>query len=139
MGINVMDIFPNAVFPLFIQSMYYEHHDFMLTPIVQNGCMLFDWTFSRNIKEAICDIKLEDGFFCTLRCGSKREPGIEFRKEVQGKNLGEIIGFAPFKKDLSGIREDIDYDFLYVKPGVSIPGFDKAGTMQSLTQKLSCD
>lgn len=137
MGIKVMEVVPNASFPLYIDSMMCGSHDFKLTPIIYNNCMLFDWTRNRR-KEVICDIHLEDGCFCTLNHNHKK-PGITFRKEKLGKNLGEVIGFAPLKDDLTGVREDIEYDFLQVEPGVVIPGHEEAGTMQRLTLKTACD
>ena len=137
MGIKGKDVVPDADFPVFIDTMMCSNHDFKLTPVVYNTCMLFDWTCNRK-KEVICDIHLEDGYFCTLRHDLKN-PGITFRKEKLGKRLGEVIGFAPLKDDLSGVREDIDYDFLHVEPGISIPGHEEAGTMQRLTLRTACN
>ena len=87
MGIKVMEVVPDASFPLYIDSMMCSNHDFRLTQILYNNCMLFDWTRNRK-KEVICDIHLEDGYFCTLN-HSFKNPGITFRKEKLGKNNGD--------------------------------------------------
>ena len=135
MGIKIKAAVPDAVLPLFIDSMICIRHEFKLSPVVYNTCMLLDWTRMRE-KEVLCDIHLKDGYFCTFS-HSQKNPGITFRKEVLVKSLGKVVGIAPFKDDLSGVRDDIEYDFLDVESGITIPGH--AGAMQRLTLKTACD
>lgn len=137
MGIKVKDVVSGELLPLFIDSMMCTRHEFTLSPIIYNTCMLFDWTRRRE-KEVLCEIHLKDGYFCTFS-HSPKNPGIAFRKEVLGKSLGKVIGIAPFKDDLSGIRDDIEYDFLDVESDVTMPGHEDAGSVQRITLRTVCD
>ena len=131
MGIKMKDILPEGAVLILRDIMSYDNHDFILSPIKYNTCFLYDWT--KGIREALCDIRLEDGCTCILT-GMKSNPGITFRKES-----GEDIGFAPFNDDLTGIRDDIRYSFLDVESTGEIFGASSTGVMQSLRLRLNCD
>lgn len=130
MGIKVREIFPDAIFPVFMDTMMYDCHDMYLSRIKYNSCFLYDWT--RGIREVVCDIRLKEGYICSLVHDTKAEPGLKFKRDT-----GEVIGIAPLKKDFSGIRDDIEYSFLEIEPPKDIPGYSSAGIMQSV--KLMCD
>ena len=127
MGIKMKEILPEGAVPVMRDMMRYSDHELLLSTIIDNGCVLLDWT--KDIQEAICEIELKDECTCILT-GMKANPGLTFMKESCA-----VIGFAPLRDDLTGIRDDIDYPFLNVESGIEIRG--SAGTMQRLS--LMCD
>lgn len=129
MGIKMKGILPEGAVPVMRDMMRYSDHELLLSTINDNACFLFDWT--KDIQEAICEIVLEDECTCILT-GTKTKPGLTFKRES-----GDVIGFAPFKDDLTGIRDDIEYPFLDVESDIEIIGRGNAGTMQRLS--LMCD
>lgn len=129
MGVKVRDIFPDALFPVFMDTMMYDNHDMYLSMIKYNSYFVYDWT--RGIREIICDIRLGEGIVCSLVHNTKAEPGLQFKRKT-----GEVIGVAPFKDDFTGIRDDIEYNFLEIEPPAEFPGYSSAGNMQSI--RLTC-
>lgn len=129
MGIKMKEILPEGAVPVMRDMMRCSNHELLLSTINDNACFLFDWT--KDIWEAICEIVLEDGCTCILT-GMKTNPGLTFKRES-----GDVIGFAPLRDDLTGIRDDIEYPFLDVESGIEMNDLSSAGTMQRLS--LMCD
>ena len=97
--------------------------------------MLFDWT--DGIKEVICNITLNKGYTCHFSEHNKRF-GLSFYNDS-----GDMVGFAPFKDDLTGIKDDIDYGFMDVGQLGNFRriGVDLDGSMQDIRLKpaVMCD
>lgn len=136
MGIKLINrIIDASSLPMVGDYKIYNNHDLILTPVWRNGCMLFDWT--DGIKEVICNITLNKGYTCHLTERGK-SPGISFYNDS-----GDIVGFAPFKDDLTGIKDDIDYGFMEVGElgDYGRIGVDLEGSMQDIRLKSAvvCD
>ena len=129
MGIKMKGILPEGAVPVMRDMMRFNDHEFLLSTINNNICFLLDWT--KDIQEAICEIELEDECTCILT-GMETNPGLTFKRES-----GNVIGFVPFKDDLTGVKDDVDYPFLNVESRIEIKGKSDAGAMQRLC--LVCD
>lgn len=136
MGIKLIDRITDASsLPMVGDYKIYNDHDLILTPVWRNGCMLFDWT--DGIKEVICNITLNKGYTCHFSERNKRF-GLSFYNDS-----GDMVGFAPFKDDLTGIKDDIDYGFMDVGQLGNFRriGVDLVGSMQDIQLKpaVMCD
>ena len=132
MGVKVKAIKPDAIYPVYSDFMMCDRRSLFMSRILFNSFYIYDWT--RGVEEIICDVKLKSGYTCHFNHNHKNPvPGLIFRE----KETRKVVGFAQFKEDLTGIRDDIDYPFLEIEPAVEFPGFSTAGTMQSV--RLKCD